>query len=311
MLESCRLQTDNSLQNNNAAITTLLQDTIDYCVISTKMDDYLVDHSVLGHHTRQELDRAFSGWLDRASLQHVEPSPDMPTGVTVAMNAMRWRCQSSRIFIYRPILLWYAMRKEPMDRISASKREAILACRQIAGQLIEDISATWHMPSPCLMAGWPATWLIYQTSMVPMLSLFCDSECPDVVATCRQQVELVIQTLSALENWSCTARRSLEVVTRLYTASQAYHERMQRQAKARPIVPVHSMGDEPSEEVKQQPQEFSEELAHETPATNLSGSAGEEFLLGEFFDDMSWLDSHDQSAHGVGNDLAFLDYYDM
>ncbi|KAK0384840.1 hypothetical protein NLU13_7318 [Sarocladium strictum] len=303
--------------DSNSAMTTLLTDTIDYCEISTRMDDYLADHSVLGHSTRQELDKAFLGWLNRPSLSHPDSSGDSHAGITVARNVMRWRCQSARIFIYRPILLWYAMRREPASRISASKREAIQACRAIAAHLIEDISHSWQTLPPCVMAGWHATWLIYQTSMVPMLSLFCDSGYPDVVAASRRQIERVISTLSALENWSCTARRSLEVVTRLYNASQAYHERLQQQQQQQRQVKDGSatlppdVAEEASRAMQIQSQEAAEGQVQGTPATNFSGSAGEEFLLGEFFDDMSWMDGLHHSVHGVGNDLAFLDYYEM
>ncbi|KAJ1326167.1 transcriptional regulatory protein GAL4 [Microdochium nivale] len=299
--------------NNDPAITALLQDSIDYCIISTRMDDYLADRLVLGSSTRQELDHAFLSWLDRPYVGQFLASPDTSAGVIVAKNVMRWRCLSARVFIYRPILLWFALRRDSMSRISDTKREAILACRRIAAELIEEISSTWQVPSPCLMAGWPATWLLYQTSMVPLLSLFCDSDRPDVVASSRQQVELVISTLLQLESWSCTARRSLEVVTRLYNAASAYHVRQQQRQPRnqredrfdeeavafRPATDNVELGD------------FLEGPAQGTPATHLSGSAVEDFLLGDFFDDLSWMNNQDQMMYGVGNDLAFLDHYDI
>lgn len=279
------------------------------------MDDCLADHSVLGPKTRRELGQAFLGWLNKPSLQDNTDTSTKPNdGVTLARNVMRWRCQSARIFIYRPILLWYAMRQEPTGHISASKRDAILACRQIAAHLIEDISLSWQNPSPCVMAGWPATWLIYQASMVPMLSLFCDSDCPEVVASCHKQIELVISTLSALESWSCTARRSLEVVTRLYNASHAYQERMQRRAKDRSTnttPPHNSTEGQLFVAVKPSSGEVLKGKIQGTPATSFSESAGEEFLLGEFFENMPWMEGLDQSVQGVGNDLAFLDYYNV
>lgn len=289
------------------------------------MDDYLADRLVLGSSIRQELDDAFLRWLNRPSAQCCEPpSPDTLAGVTVAMNVMRWRCQSARIFIYRPILLCYAIRRESMERTSESKREAILTCRRIAAELIEDISSSWQMPSPCLMAGWPATWLIYQASMVPMLSLFCDSDRPDVVAACRQQVERAISTLSDLEKWSCTARRSLEVVTRLYNASGAYHVRIQQQqqqqagegdeTRVMPRDAADAAAAGTGTISHHHPEDFEEGTAptqEDSPSTHLSASLGEDYLLGNFFDDLSWMNNYDHSIHGVGNDLAFLDYYDI
>jgi hypothetical protein len=54
-----------------------------------------------------------------------------------------------------------------------------------------------------------------------------------------------------------------------------------------------------------------EGMTQGTPATHLSGSAVEDMLIGNFFEGLSWLDSHDQMIQGVGDDLAFLDYYDI
>ncbi|KAH8171210.1 fungal specific transcription factor domain-containing protein [Sarocladium implicatum] len=296
--------------SSNPVINTLLRDSIDYCIISTRMDDYLADRLVLSSDNRSELDNAFLSWLNRDSVQDFEPSSETPAGVVVAMNVMRWRCQSARVFIYRPSLLWYAMRRESMQSISATKREAILSCRTIAAELIEDISSTWQVPSPCLMAGWPATWLIYQTSMVPLLSLFCDIHSPEIIATSTRLVEKVIATLSALENWSCTARRSLEVVTRLYNASRAYYARMQQHEHSRPGELRQTRGSDTAA-VRYDMADPQEVMTQGTPATHLSGSAVEDMLIGNFFEGLSWLDSHDQMIQGVGDDLAFLDYYDI
>lgn len=118
-----------------------------------------------------------------------------------------------------------------MSRFSENKRSAIITCRTIADDLIQDISATWQHPSPCQMAGWSATWHLYQATMVLLLSLFRDSNIPAVVTACRQSVELAIATLSLLEKWSCPAKRSLEVVSRVFDASRAYNH---AKAQARP-----------------------------------------------------------------------------
>lgn len=215
---------------------------------------------------------------------------------------MRWRCMSARIFIYRPMLLWYAMRKESMEHISEGKRESIMACRRIAAELIEDIATTWYKPTACQMSGWAATWWVYQASMVPMLSLFCDSNRPDVVKECRQQVEVAISALSSLEKWSCTAKRSLEVVNRLYDASNAYHSRTQQESLPETAHIDMNIG---------QHRDTAEAVAETTPATLLSTSTEDAYFIGNFFDDLNWMPDQDFPMQGIGQDLAFLDYYDI
>merc|ERR1712098_35690 len=121
--------------------------------------------------------------------------------------------------------LWYAMRKVSPARVPEDKRVSIIACRNFANQLIQNIQSTWHKPWPCQMAGWCATWQLYQATMVPLLSLFCDCAEPDVVQDSIKHVEVALSALTDLERWSPTAKRSHEVVSRLYEAGRAFHAR--------------------------------------------------------------------------------------
>ena len=62
--------------------------------------------------------------------------------------------------------------------------------------------------------------MLYQAVMVPLLSLFSDPQDSAVVENSRRQVELTLSTLNDLQGWSATARRSSEVVSRIYEASK-------------------------------------------------------------------------------------------
>jgi hypothetical protein len=133
---------------------------------------------------------------------------------------MRWRYLSSRVIIHRPYLLWYAMRRMPFTNLPPEKKQAIELCRDVTAELITDIASTWRAQKPCGMSGWNATWLLYQAVMVPLLSLFSDPNEPSVVEKSRHQVEMTLVALSDLRSWSQTAKRSFEVVGRIYEASK-------------------------------------------------------------------------------------------
>lgn len=144
------------------------------------------------------------------------------SGVSVVKNVMRWRYLLSRNILHRPVLLWYAMRKIPFESLSPEKKAAVDLCRDVTADLINDIAATWTVQKPCQMSGWNATWLLYQATMVPLLSLFSDPHDPMIVSKSRAQIEVAMSTLTELQGWSTTSRRSLEVVSKIYEASKRH-----------------------------------------------------------------------------------------
>jgi hypothetical protein len=177
------------------------------------------------------LDNALVEWY-RNLPAPLHPSQNTPQqhnyetpGVTIAKSVMRWRYHLARLSIHRPVLLWYALRRMPLTSISAEKQAAIEKCRDAAAELIADITSSWTGSKPCQMSGWNATWLLYQASMVPLLSLFSDPSDQSVVERCQQQVESVKAALVEMTAWSLTAQRSLEVVSKIYEASKRFMAR--------------------------------------------------------------------------------------
>ena len=157
----------------------------------------------------------------QVSLSHSQTSDEGP-GTTILKNVMRWRYLLARVILHRPVLLWYAMRKMPFENLSDDKKTAIDLCRDVTANLISDIASTWRAQKQCQMSGWNATWLMYQAVMMPLLSLFTDSLDADTVQRSQQQVETALATFSELQEWSNTARWSLDVVTRIYEASRRH-----------------------------------------------------------------------------------------
>ena len=203
---------------------TLMQENNRFCIISTRMEDSLAMSPLMDETERQALDSAFVDWFEASSVQPGAPrgqTSEMP-GVTVLKNVMRWRYLLSRVIIHRPVLLWYAMRKMSFDNLSDGKKAAIELCRDVTAETITDIATTWKAQGKCQMSGWNATSLLYQAVMVPLLSLFSDPLDVDVVQRSRSQVETVMMAFTELQQWSSTAQRSLEVVSRIYEASRRH-----------------------------------------------------------------------------------------
>lgn len=130
----------------------------------------------------------------------------------------------ARILLHRPILLWYAMCRMPFGSLTDDNKEAINLCRDLATDAINDITSTWSAPKRSQIAGWNATWFLYQASMIPLLSLFSDYRDLKVVEWAQTQVELVMHGFRAFHGWSPTSERSLEAVIRIYEASKRHSQ---------------------------------------------------------------------------------------
>ena len=212
-------------KGGSTAILSLHQENIRFCIISTRIEDSLACSPLLEETERQTLDCALVDWFDSSSVKSSDSHGQISetgSGVTVLENVMRWRYMSLRVILHRPVLLWYAMRKMSFDNLSEDKKTAIDLCRDVTADLIADIASTWKAQKACQMSGWNAACLMYQAVMVPLLSLFTDSTNPDAVQRSQQQVETVLATLTELEQWSSTARRSIAVVTHIYEAARRY-----------------------------------------------------------------------------------------
>jgi hypothetical protein len=209
----------------SSALLSIVQENIRFCIISTKMEDALAVSPLIDAHERKILDESFLNWYNNSSVQQDTPRANQitePQGVTMSKNVMRWRYLLWRIIIHRPVLLWYAMRRIPFATLPPDKKAAITLCRDLAAELISDIASTWKGQKALQMAGWNATWNLYQTLMVPLLSLYSDPGDLAVVQESRNHVEMGLRALQDLRNWSNIAQRSFDVVSRIYEASKRH-----------------------------------------------------------------------------------------
>ncbi|EEP77531.1 conserved hypothetical protein [Uncinocarpus reesii 1704] len=191
-----------------------------FCKIATQVGDALATSPIVAYSELVGLDDQLVEWFDKLPpvLKDHEPCPDP---VLTTRTVMRWRYQSQRILLHRPVLLSYAMRRVPYVALRTEERYAIEKCRMVADETIRDVASTTRLNQ---MTGWNAVWLLFQATLIPLLGLFiADSTATHPYATldsCRNQVETAMCALERLESWSPTAKRTLEVVSKILEASQ-------------------------------------------------------------------------------------------
>lgn len=161
------------------------------------------------------LDGQLVAWHDNLPwiLRSTEPCPE---SIYTARCVMKWRYQNLRVVLHRPVLLNLANRGN--DAVHSTEDLAAVAkCRAIAKQAIEDIAREW---TPNQMLGWNGVWFMYQASMIPLVSIFWESWNTRQVQECQRQIEIVLEAFDGMADWSLAARRSREVVSKMYEASK-------------------------------------------------------------------------------------------
>lgn len=132
---------------------------------------------------------------------------------------MRWRYFNQRILLHRPNLLSYAVRRIPALALQAYECDAIEKCRQLAQETIEDI-ASFSLINQ--ITGWNGVWLIFQAACVPLLRAFLNDSTNQCLCGTLQscQMQLVVDYLARMQEWSPAATRTLHVVSRILNASK-------------------------------------------------------------------------------------------
>ncbi|KAH6695086.1 fungal-specific transcription factor domain-containing protein [Plectosphaerella plurivora] len=215
-------------------------ENIKFCRIATQVQDTLAASPLLSTEDRQSMDAQLVSWYDGLPwlLRTTQPCAEP---LYIARCVTKWRYQNLRMLLHRPVLLTLASNHRPVPSrprrrashapSSASSADmdtspgtgagpgddedftaSLDACSDMAGQTIHDISREWTRNQ---MLGWNAAWFLYQAVMIPLLRLAwqpLDSRNDQW----RAQIEMTLDLLDAMGDWSLTATRSREVVRRVY-----------------------------------------------------------------------------------------------
>jgi hypothetical protein len=190
-----------------------LIENIKFCKIATLIQDTFALSPLPRVEDRDMLDGQLSEWAENLPwiLRSADPCPE---ALYTARCVMKWRYQNLRIVLHRPVLLNLANRGSQIIPTQA-EISAVEKCRAIAKQTIEDITREWARNQ---VSGWNAVWFLYQASMIPLVSIFWENWNTSLVREWQSQVEMVLDGLGAMAEWSLSARRSREVVSKMYEA---------------------------------------------------------------------------------------------
>ncbi|GJC97001.1 fungal specific transcription factor [Colletotrichum higginsianum] len=197
----------------HAGILPLIEN-IKFCKIATQIQDLLAISPLLRADDRCNLDGQLVNWYTSLPwlLRTTDPCAEP---LYIARCIMKWRYQNLRMLLHRPVLLSLAS-NSALPQLAEQDITAIETCRELAKQTIEDVAREWTRNQ---MSGWNAVWFLYQAAMIPLVSIFWEWNSPRV-PDWHQQIETILDLLEAMEDWSLAAKRSREVVWRMYEASR-------------------------------------------------------------------------------------------
>ncbi|KAK4215685.1 fungal-specific transcription factor domain-containing protein [Rhypophila decipiens] len=222
--------------SQHAGILPLIEN-IKFCKIATQIQDMLAISPLLRTEDRCNLDSQLVNWYTSLPwlLRTTDPCAEP---LYMARCIMKWRYQNLRMLLHRPVLLSLASSGlNPHTQACDADLAAIETCRELAAQTIDDIAREWTRNQ---MSGWNAVWFLYQAAMVPLVSIFWQWGSPRVPEWLKQ-IETILDLLEAMEEWSLAARRSREVVWRMYEASRAIQAQQAAQRSQSPSM--HITGD--------------------------------------------------------------------
>ncbi|KAJ9155021.1 Fungal-specific transcription factor domain-containing protein [Pleurostoma richardsiae] len=198
--------------SQHAGILPLIEN-IKFCKIATQIQDVLAISPLLRTEDRCNLDSQLLNWYSNLPwlLRTTDPCAEP---LYMARCIMKWRYQNLRLLLHRPVLL--SLASSNAQHAAEVDIEALETCRELAKQTIEDVAREWTRNQ---MSGWNAVWFLYQAAMVPLVSVFWQWNSPRV-PDWNKQIETILELLEAMEEWSLAARRSREVVWRMYEASR-------------------------------------------------------------------------------------------
>lgn len=210
--------------SQHAGILPLIEN-IKFCKIATSIQDMLAVAPLLTTEDRHNLDGQLVSWYSNLPwlLRTTDPCAEP---LYIARCIMKWRYQNLRMLIHRPVLL--SLASSNATAATEADIAAVEMCRELAKHTVDDIAREWSRNQ---MSGWNAAWFLYQAAMVPLVSVFWQWNSPRV-PDWHKQIETIVELLEAMEDWSLAARRSREVIMRMYEASRTItHTRRSSEAE--------------------------------------------------------------------------------
>lgn len=109
-----------------------------------------------------------------------------------------------------------ALRHINASDLTQEEKVCVSKCQSLAKNAIYGISSEWTRDQ---YSGWPASWYLFQASIIPLLSIYTFRDAgSQQVEEWSLQVQKALEAFIELEPWDNTAKRQHELISLLYNA---------------------------------------------------------------------------------------------
>ena len=278
------------------AFVMILSHEVSFCKIATRIQDRLAETPLLPTEETTRFDAELQHWRNSLPLMF-HASANCPPRARTPRAVMSWRFHNLRLVLHRPLLLNNALRSslDQNDNPPEEELNSVTTCRQIAAETIKDISNQWRETQ---ISGWNAVWLLFQASMVPLVTIFAEYNRGNIslVNEAQNQIETVIELLGQMAQWSITARKTRKFMIKMYNHSRY----MLNQAST---VPSNSS---PTPLTQDQTQAIADSLSIDTNLAQSSFPRPAENLQGLYPDPGSMLHSNVELPPSIATAMSAL-----
>ena len=203
-----------TMTSEDNVLATALRHEVTLCKIATRLCDRLAETPLLSREEVNDFDAELQAWY--SNLPSILCFPETcPERVVVLRDIMGWQHRNLRLVLHRPSLLNNALRMcySKANKSYATEVDSIMICRVVAREAIDDIKARWQ---PTNISGGTANWFLYQTSMIPLITVFTECKRQNLKGACEAQAQLeeILLFFDELSLWTFTGEPVHTLMTR-------------------------------------------------------------------------------------------------
>jgi hypothetical protein len=180
-----------------------------FCRIAARIQERLIQLPLINLDEVNEFDRDLLTWKHSWNKFITNREQDY---VNTSRAILGWRLVTTRLTLYRPLLLVTAIRRKPWHELNSNERTSLRKCLEIAIEGVDLMSSEW---SPNQVICWNIAWNLFQTTLVLILCMISDrAEAEE--RGCSEYIARAINLFSQMESLDAGCTRSRKLIQLLF-----------------------------------------------------------------------------------------------
>ncbi|KAM0203929.1 hypothetical protein ACHAQI_010265 [Fusarium lateritium] len=180
-----------------------------FCRIAARIQERLIQLPLMNLDEVNEFDHELLTW--KQSWHEFMTNREYGS-VNTARVTLGWRLVTTRLTLYRPLLLVTAIRRRSWHDLSTNERTSLRKCLEIATEGIDLMSSQW---TPNQVICWNIAWNLFQTTLVLILCMMSDRAEAEEHG-CSEHILRAINLFGQMESLDPGCTRSRKLIQLLF-----------------------------------------------------------------------------------------------